>query len=594
MQNYLKIILLVSCFKAIALEQETIKSLGNSSSWLKLLHYNSNSSSIINQDFFLSPQGRDNPESELKATLAGLKENPELSCRFPARRLWLEQRGFQFPSGSCPAWEKWTRGQRVRAVSVIFADGFLGNPASFFGHPLLKIHFEGEESPLLETAINYGAFTPNDVNPAEYAILGIFGGYQAGFTSAEFYFHRSNYAELELRDMWEYELKLTSAERDLLVAHLFEMMQARLKYYFFGDNCAYRMSYALELATGKKLQAIIPVAIPISLFHRLDEENLISSPKRWKSRQTRLRENYLALSSDEHKIVKDLVVDISLMEQLQFQHLPERKRAHIIEVALDYEAFMLAQDNSAERVLRKKQLLGARAKLPAGRGKSQEMHQRPPHESQKPILAGIGFTKSEKWGDGASFRLRPVFYDLISPDAGRPALSSLSVFDLEADYFESEFRIKKFDAISIENLNRSITGLPGDGGWAWRLRLGADQLNLSCRDCLAARAEVGLGQAIELHPKLVFWAMLDPRLQSNVAGSGHLSVRPHASMLITLSDDIRLLAMLGRRYYVDQNLPSETTSNIEMRLGSKKTWDIRVGYEAHVDHRSRLMFNFYQ
>lgn len=594
MQNYLKIILMVSCFKAFALEQETIRSLAQKTQWLKLLHYDSNSSSILNLDFFLSLEGQRNPLSELQTTIQGLKENPALSCRFPARRLWLEQQGLQFPPQSCPELEEWTRGKTVRSVSVIFADGFLGNPASFFGHPLLKINFADSKSPLMETAINYGAFTPQDVNPVEYAILGIFGGYQAGFTSAEFYFHRSNYAELELRDMWEYELKLTPPERDLLVAHLFEMMSARMKYYFFGDNCAYRMSYALELATGKKLQSVIPVAIPISLFHRLSEENLISTPKRWKSRQTRLRENYLGLSSEDSTMLKQIVTNPEQMNEKEFQALAEQKRAHIIEVALDYEAFMLAQDNSAERVLRKKQFLRARALLPAGRGKSREMHKRPPHESQKPILTGMGFMKSEKWGDGASFRIRPVFYDLISPDAGRPALSSLAVFDLEADYFQKELRVKKFDAISIENLNRSITGLTGDGGWAWRLRVGGDQINLACRDCLSARAEAGVGQAIELHSKFVVWAMLDPRLQSNVAGGGHLSLKPHASVLFTLSDDVRMLATLGRRYYLDRNLPSETMSNVEMRLGSKKTWDIRVGYEVHVDHRSSLMLNFYQ
>ncbi|MFP5491468.1 MAG: DUF4105 domain-containing protein [Bacteriovoracia bacterium] len=594
MQNYLKILLMVSCFRAFALEQEAINSLAQKTQWLKLLHYDSNTSRIINSDFFLSPDGQLNPLGELQATIQGLKESPALSCRFPARRLWLEQQGMQFAPFTCPEWEQWTRGKTVRSVSVIFADGFLGNPASFFGHPLLKINFMGAESPLMETAINYGAFTPQDVNPAEYAIFGIFGGYQAGFTTAEFYFHRSNYAELELRDMWEYELKLSSSERDLLVAHLFEMMSARLKYYFFGDNCAYRMSYALELATGKKLQAIIPVAIPISLFHRLSEESLISKPQRWKSRQTRLRENYLGLSAEERDLVKQLAVDTNTMQKAPFLSLGEGKRAHIIEVALDYEAFMLAQDNTSERIQRKKQLLRARAALPAGRGKSREMNKRPPHESQKPILTGMGFTKSEKWGDGGSLRVRPVFYDLISPDAGRPALSSLSVFDLEADYFQSEFRIKKFDAISIENLNRSITGLPGDGGWAWRLRVGADQLNLACRDCLAARAEAGLGQAIELHSEFVFWAMLDPRLQSSVDGSGHLSLRPHASVLITLSNDVRMLASLGRRYYLDRNLPSETMSNIEMRLGSNKSWDIRMGYEVHLDHRASLMLNFYQ
>ena len=83
------------------LQSATTKKIAQHSYWLRLLHYRSTTpaseSEIVSQDFFLDPNGAQNPQAELNATLRAfyepVGENPDqhAQCRFIARFHWLQQ-----------------------------------------------------------------------------------------------------------------------------------------------------------------------------------------------------------------------------------------------------------------------------------------------------------------------------------------------------------------------------------------------------------------------------------------------------------------------------------------------------------------------
>src|SRR5690606_15832223 len=163
--------------------------------------------------------------------------------------------------------------------------------------------------------------------------------------------------------------------------------------------------------------------------------------------------------------------------------------------------------------------------------------------AQKPILTQFGFVQSEKFGRIGSFRLRPSFYDMVSPDAGRPTFSSLAIMDLELNATEDRLWIQSFNLISVETLNLSKTNLEGDGGFALRFNAGMDQMKLACRTCNVIRGEFGIGKAWEVSNSVVLYVMVDPRVQSAYQDSGFLSVKPSLSALVTLSNDVRISAV---------------------------------------------------
>lgn len=582
----IKLIFLFSlfCFWANAQELE----LSNDPHWLKLLHYSRNSSDIKSGEFFISPEGSHDPQAELKATISGLKDSRELYCRFPARRAWLEKRGIHFPQYDCPDFEAYTRKNEIKSISLIFASGFLGNPASYFGHPLIKFNFKDERSPLdlLDLAINYGAFTPQDIDPVSYMVKGAFGGFDAGFTTVDFFFHKNNYSELELRDLWEYELNLNQEQRDEIVAHVWEMKQAKITYYFASDNCAYRVGELLEMVTGKSFnQRGLPFAIPVSLFHKIHDYGMVANIKLHPSRQTRLRGKVRTLNRNEYKALKEITSDISKTDEVLFKELSIEEKSRTLETAMDYFSYRQVEDENPELKLAKRKVLQERVKLPPSRNQWWEVPQRPPHEAQKPIMTQFSGFYSEKFGNGGSLRFRPAFYDLVSPDIARPLYSSLTVLDTEISVNEDRLWLKNLNILSIESLNLSKTGLRGDGGYAWRVLIGADQVRLDCNTCTVPKVEFGIGKAFEINDWLLIYAMIDPRLQTQFKGSGYLSLRPNLATLVTISDNLRIHAAAGRRFHIDRNKKAENIYHIEARLGSQRSWDIRINFQEHIDRR---------
>ncbi|MFP5385953.1 MAG: DUF4105 domain-containing protein [Bacteriovoracia bacterium] len=531
------------------------------------------------------------------ATIKGLRESDETYCNYPARRKWLEKKGFSFPQRECSAFEEWTRGHSIKSISLIFASGFLGNPASYFGHPLIKFNFKDERSPLdlLDTAINYGAFTPPEIGAIPYAFYGIFGGFEAGFTSADFFFHKNNYSELELRDLWEYELLLDDEQVAEVVNHVWEMQRAKIPYYFFSDNCAFRISELLELVLDKQLiSKSVPYAIPATLFHRIHENGLVKNIKLLPSRQTRLREKVFSLKASEKSHLTLLTEDVNHLQDESFKKLSAKKRARILEAGLDYFSYRLILDEDKEKLkLAKRAILKERFALPPGRSRWQTITQHPPHEAQRPVLTQWGYFYSEKFKSSGSFRFRPAFYDLISPDTGRPHFSALSAFDVELNFNDERIWLNRFTLMSVETLNISKTGLYKDGGFAWRFRLGAEQVNLACNTCTVALFEAGVGKAWELTNNFTLFTMLDPRIQSEYKDHGHLSATPSLGLLLTLSENFRLHSTGGKRFYLNKESISEDIFSVEGRLGSNRKWDIRMKYDQHVDRRYSVGFGYY-
>ncbi|MDX1764118.1 MAG: hypothetical protein R3231_07345, partial [bacterium] len=100
--------------------------LGSHPDWLKLLHYerDGSQSEILTETFFLSATGRQNPQSELAATIEAYLEPWESDtdshprCQYPARYFWLSQHlplpDYRVREPRCGRLEKWALFDRVQ------------------------------------------------------------------------------------------------------------------------------------------------------------------------------------------------------------------------------------------------------------------------------------------------------------------------------------------------------------------------------------------------------------------------------------------------------------------------------------------------
>ena len=136
------------------IERASKESLANNRYWRVLLHYREDlfggvTSEVDDPGFFLAPGGKTDPHAELRATLMAFFSDELMGpsrqpaqCAFVARYHWLKTRlsfdDDRLHSVQCDRFTQWFHELNAEAVTLIFPSAFMNNPASMFGHTLLR------------------------------------------------------------------------------------------------------------------------------------------------------------------------------------------------------------------------------------------------------------------------------------------------------------------------------------------------------------------------------------------------------------------------------------------------------------------------
>ncbi|MFT7675961.1 MAG: hypothetical protein ACI845_004388, partial [Gammaproteobacteria bacterium] len=376
-----------------------IDNLHDDKTWRRLSHYpvtgESGRSAIISEDFFLNNQGNKDPQRELEATIqafalpfyaASSDQHP--ICKYPARFHWLSEIGAVNsnidPMSDCPAFREWVKPDKLRSASLVLVSGYLGNPASTFGHVLLKVNNSfATTHDLLDQAVNYGAIVPENENGIWYTLSGLLGGYEAAFTAKAVYQENHVYLENELRDMWEYELDLSPVQLRFLVSHLWEMIGVKFQYYFIHDNCAYRMLQIVDLINDSDLSQVArPWTIPASIFFDIKEHTeLIERVDFIPSTQSDVIHRYNLLSDDEKQVFDELVSG----EHGALSITDRQKSARVIDTIIRYYQYKIYDDSDNAEALKgiRNHWLLTRLQLPVTESINQKPAQPPPTQGTR-------------------------------------------------------------------------------------------------------------------------------------------------------------------------------------------------------------------
>ena len=253
--------------------------------WHLLLHVNGHESEIDDVNFFLSSEGKQNPQSELNATINALLQEEHFddnatACRYPARTMWLQQQLHmrELPQVTCSALNAMIQKVDPKSATFVFPSAHINSPASMFGHTFLRID-SSYDSKLLSHAVNYSATTGDDKeNGAVFAIKGLFGGYRGIYSLLPYYDKLKEYSDTEQRDIWEYELNLSEAEVRRMLLHVWELSQSYSWYYFFDENCSYNMLWLIEIARPSVhlREKFFYQVLPINTVFALEEAGLVA------------------------------------------------------------------------------------------------------------------------------------------------------------------------------------------------------------------------------------------------------------------------------------------------------------------------------
>lgn len=447
--------------------------------WRALLHYDGGKSEADGPEFFLAPDGKKNPKAELEATLRAFRDpDPQgettryqhPQCRFPARWAYLKDKGADVPpERACPRFDEWRAQLDPEGVVMVFADAFLSNPASMYGHTFLRLKKKGSGpgEELLDYTVNY-AGTPDTDNALFYAVKGLLGAFPGNYSTMPYYLKAAEYNDIESRDLWEYELDLSTKAVDMLVRHAWEMGSTYFDYYFFDENCSYQLLTLLD-AAEPSLQASKDFrlwVIPMDTVRVFLDRKLVRSVKRRPSlrAEAEARRSRVPANGQE---------------------------AEALRLEADYDRWKLAKGEKKDPA-RGKSLLAERAKLGLGPIPWALPEKAAPHEGHRTERAGVGMGARGK-SSYAEFQWRAALHDLAENPAGYIPGSQLEMGDLRVrvDNERSQVYVEQFDLVDIVSLT--------PGGLSWKAVGGVDQAKELGRSPAAShvgRVNAGLGSAL--------------------------------------------------------------------------------------------------
>jgi len=563
---------------------ERMRTLSNERYWHLLMHYRKNlfggyRSEADGLEFFLAPDGRTDPYSELVAnvraflqpepvkTIGPLKQHP--SCAFPERHRYLkEQLGLATPVVKCPDFEAWRPRFSPSGATLVFASAYLNNPASMFGHTFLRIDSKPridhtKKNDLLDYGVNYSAKTGDD-GGITFAVLGLIGGYPGFFSLLPYFEKVQEYSDVESRDLWEYPLHLEPEQIHRMIGHIWELGSTYFDYFFFDENCSYHLLSLLEVAnpnwhlTDEFFYWVIP-SDTVRVLAKVP--GALGPPTFRPSLQRRLERQY---------------EDLNPTELAQFEHardtqfkLKGNESVAVLDVLIDQQKYDLMRNQRNETDLDKqlrRELLLARAKSLAvsdqkysGRidaWHSAAVSNRPDHgvHTAKLSVYGGSFRKTAYYG----LQIRPVYHDLFDQDAGYLAFSELTIGRVNLRIYPSEKRVRLHSAHIAE-----VTSLAPSDALGSRLSWSASgglvsPRDVACRNCNALAVEGGAGESFWLSPRQsgIFYGLLKITAQYSGWFDANIRFGPlvDTGALFSISDQLKTGLRARFTYFPTQKI----------------------------------------
>lgn len=515
--------------------------LAQSAQWHRFLHYRSGVwggfvSDIDSPEFFIAEEGKTDPQAELDATLAAFfapaQEPPETydprvehpQCRFIARYQWLRDTLNFDPQRlepqKCHHFSEWRKAIRAESATLIFASAYLNNPASMFGHTLLRLNRSSRAGAHLTSyVVNYAA-EPWTTNPLIYTVLGLSGGFDARFSTMPFYLKTREYTDMENRELWEYDLNFTQDEIDRMVRHLWELQPVSIDYYYFDENCSFHLLSLLEAArpsltlTNEFAYAVIPAD---TVREVLAEEDMLVERRLRHSRRSEMMARRERLSADERALARRIGAgqDDDALESLAEQQ-PQRQAA-ILDAGLAYYKFLERSDELSapeweQKLLMTRGQLGIRSeKLELEEGSAPETG----HGTAQVSLFGGASTTQDGF---VEIGVRPALHDIAAPRSGYSDLSQIEFLDLRIRALGIRESLDDFEVI-LQRLNLieivSLAPLDSwDTRWSWAVGTGFGRVfREQCPriGCFTYDLNIGFGAAFDAGP-FVFYGLLDGEL----------------------------------------------------------------------------------
>ena len=594
------------------LELARLKELYKEKYWHILLHYRrgpfGTRSLIDDEDFFLSKEGKYNPEAELNATIKAFfqeadDETKHPVCKYIARYTWIKEQleldSSQLPFPECKRFTELINQIQPESVSLIFPTTYMNSPASMFGHTLLIVE-TASKSKLLAYAINYAAVTQETFGPL-YAIKGLFGFYKGYYSILPYYAKIQEYRDVNDRDIWEYPLNLEYEEVIRLLMHVYELDFIYSDYYFFDENCSYQLLFLLDAARPSLdlTNQFNLWVIPLDTIRVAKKSGLTTGNFYRPSKSTKIKHIASLLpKTGRNKALSIVKGDLS-PEILLEQNIPKQNKIQICDLAGEYLQYLYAKDDLNQQTYTSLflSILQVRSKLGAVDGDDYQIGSpTPPDEGHLSNRLSLGFGIKEK-DLFQEIEYRAAYHDLTDNDEGYKEGAQIIFGSVALRYYfpDRNLQLQSLDLIDIVSI------APRDEFFqniSWKIRTGLYRRVLDDdKDRLLYRLNPGGGFAYQDDWQGLWYVFVEtdlnlgPDLENNYA----VGIGGSAGFIRKVSDRWKFHLFVRNIYYG----LGDTTNTAELALLQNFTITTNTSLTAkilrtvsHGSHQNEISLNF--
>ncbi|MCW8909467.1 MAG: DUF4105 domain-containing protein [Gammaproteobacteria bacterium] len=509
------------------------KKLAQHPEWINLLHYektnwfnNDYVSQVDDERFFNAPDGKNNPASELSATISAffrmdLNGDDHPQCKFVARLAWLKDKlpklQTTLPEITCKEYLEWRANVPDERTTMVFPAYHLNSPSSMFGHTLLRLDPPADKqgSEWLSIAVNFGANVTDGDNSLFYAFKGLSGGYPGYFIVTPYFKKIKEYNYKEKRDIWEYPLNLTREETQRMVTHLWELKDIEFDYYFFDENCSYRLLELLEVARpGINLtKEFIATAIPVDTVRSIEDAGLITDAIYRPSQVTTLEYLLAKIPENNRHLIKLITSNPETTNNPEFTELSNFEQRQLVEIAYKYSRYLQtgterdeASATTSYQLLEKLNTYKAKQSTatPTSTNQPEKGHY------SKRITLGLGKENKINYSE---LGYKMSFHNLEDNENGFLQGAQINLGNIQfRSYDDESVRIQQFDVVDIFSLTprtRLFDPL------SWRIYTGTERQLTFGKDRTVAHVTGGAGVAYQPVNNNIIYTMLMARLERN-------------------------------------------------------------------------------
>jgi len=581
-------------FKCTAKSPLPIKELAQTEQWLALLHIKPTKeqsdlqSYVDDNSFFIADDGAINPESELLASINALRLTQETQCKFPARTAFLfkhiENLASEVAIYECTEYLAWRKQLDTSSVVLVFAAAQLNSPSSMYGHTFLRFdpdHVE-KNSTYLSYALNFGATIPDGDAGFLYAARGLTGGYPGNFAANPYFEKIKEYNRLENRDLWEYKLNLTQDEINTMLAHMWELQGINFDYYFFDENCSFRLLELIDVARpGLSLVDNFPITtIPLDTIRVVEDAGLVADVFYRQSILTELESQLAQLSTTERDLVLALSKDEELLTSIQLNSLSKVKQQLIVDSAYRYLRYKNTFNGRKEKITRRSFLLLRHLNkntVDIDVAAFTQVTPVRPDKGHKTTMWAIGGGERDTQ-PYLQFQYRASYHDLIDPLAGYYSGMSLNMMNaIIRIYRDDKVKLEKAELLDIVSLSpRNDFFTP----WSWKANVSIEQQWTSGKDTLVTQGSGGGGVSYQPLENSYVFLFATARLEFNKKLDNLISVAPgvHLGFLYNWSKTGLLLEAEHYQFLVDQTQRSRIAIQQNWQLAANDSLRFSASY----------------